>query len=61
MDASTISTVDKCQCKANKFVSTQCSPPVTQQKWNYFTDSFNAFAPVNLGAFFSGILIFFLV
>jgi hypothetical protein len=61
MGSLTIKSVDKCQCKAKNVVSDHSSPPVTQQNWNYFTESFRAFAPVNLGAFFAGILIFFLV
>jgi hypothetical protein len=57
----TIRSVDTCQCKAKKYFSEHNSPPATQENWNYFTESFRAFAPVNLGAFFAGILIFFLV
>ena len=61
MGDSIIRSVDTCQCKVKKYLSDHNSPPVTQQNWNYFTESFRAFAPVNLGTFFAGILIFFLV
>ena len=61
MGDSIIRSVDTCQCKVKKYLSDHSSPPATQQNWNYFTESFMAFAPANLGTFFAGILIFFLV